>query len=1147
MKRFCVLLLLLGVLNIGVSVADAQWMPDTNLRNGVRRALGFVSGDVLTKRKILDLTEFNAANLDISDLSGLEFATNLVELDLNGNSISDLSALSGLENLTHLYLRNNDITDVEPLRDLTQLELLWVANNSVSDVEPLRDLTQLEVLWLTNNSVSDISALAGLVNLRDLRFRNNSVSDVSALEGLVNLRALRFPNNSVSDVAPLSGLENLRVLQLAGNSITNTGPLADLVSNLTKPIDIVVFPDRNLELSVRDELGSYGLGSQESVTAEYMEKLKEVAAYTLIRDLSGLEYATNLEELILGGDQRSRQNPIPLSPLSGFAYLERLIVQEKVTGLDTLLTLPSLRDLSFRWAGIADVTVIGQLTDLEKLTLTRNEIIDITPLENLVNLMSLYLDGNRNDSETLSDISALASLENLRELHISSNAISDITSLAGLVKLRELYLSQNNVSDVSALENLVELTSLSFAYNDVRDVSPLGELMKLRSLWLSGNPVENAHVLYPLTQQDPPVNIDIDVPAPVVEVPDAALAALLRTTLELAADADITTADMEKLSTLDASSQGITDLTGLEYAVNLEDLFLDSNSIVDISPLASLTTLRYLLLEDNDISDVSPLSGLVNLGELHLDDNNVSDLTSFAGLVTLTALFVGDNDVSDVSPLSSLVNLEHLDLENNSIVDVSPLANLVGLVKLYVLGNPVENAHLLYPLTQQDPPVIIDIEVPTPVTVKVALALSGRKTAPFEIIITFSEPVSDFEPSDVSFTSDVVTAEITAWNTNDDIRYTATVTPTISEEVGQLTISIPADVAINAENNGNLASNRRNVRIYGGEIVEFPDPNLRDIIQLNTRVQGLSQVITTGSLAATTSWIEIVGFEITDLTGMEHATGIRRLYLRNLNISDVTPLGKMTWLVELRLKGNPILDTRPLYPLTQQDPPVEIDIAVSQFAPWDVNEDGNVDATDTALVTAAIGQSGADIVDSRTDVNGDDTVDAGDLLLVTEHLDDAENASPATLNGIVNLVDTATLESLDRDVLQAQLQILRAESDGSAKYRNAIALLEAFLAATRPEETVLLANYPNPFNPETWIPYHLADASNVRITIYDTRGVVVRRLDLGHQREGYYTSRSRAAYWDGRNAVGERVASGIYFYELAADDISRLRKMVILK
>ena len=97
------------------------------------------------------------------------------------------------------------------------------------------------------------------------------------------------------------------------------------------------------------------------------------------------------------------------------------------------------------------------------------------------------------------------------------------------------------------------------------------------------------------------------------------------------------------------------------------------------------------------------------------------------------------------------------------------------------------------------------------------------------------------------------------------------------------------------------------------------------------------------------------------------------------------------------------------------------------------------------------------------------------------------------------------------------------------------------------EQTQLLANYPNPFNPETWIPYQLANPSEVRITIYDTRGTVVRHLELGHQREGYYTSRSRAAYWNGRNAVGERVANGVYFYQLQADNLSSLRKMVILK
>ena len=98
-----------------------------------------------------------------------------------------------------------------------------------------------------------------------------------------------------------------------------------------------------------------------------------------------------------------------------------------------------------------------------------------------------------------------------------------------------------------------------------------------------------------------------------------------------------------------------------------------------------------------------------------------------------------------------------------------------------------------------------------------------------------------------------------------------------------------------------------------------------------------------------------------------------------------------------------------------------------------------------------------------------------------------------------------------------------------------------------PEVTALLPNYPNPFNPETWIPYQLSEPTNVTLTIYDIQGRVVRALDLGHQRAGIYHRRSRAAYWDGRNAVGESVASGLYFYTLKAGDFSATRKMLIRK
>ena len=98
-----------------------------------------------------------------------------------------------------------------------------------------------------------------------------------------------------------------------------------------------------------------------------------------------------------------------------------------------------------------------------------------------------------------------------------------------------------------------------------------------------------------------------------------------------------------------------------------------------------------------------------------------------------------------------------------------------------------------------------------------------------------------------------------------------------------------------------------------------------------------------------------------------------------------------------------------------------------------------------------------------------------------------------------------------------------------------------------PKRSQLLQNYPNPFNPETWIPYQLAEAGAVSLSIYDAGGRLVRTLPLGYQPAGFYQNRSHAAYWDGRNALGERVASGIYFYQLTTPSFQQTRRLVIVK
>ena len=200
----------------------------------------------------------------------------------------------------------------------------------------------------------------------------------------------------------------------------------------------------------------------------------------------------------------------------------------------------------------------------------------------------------------------------------------------------------------------------------------------------------------------------------------------------------------------------------------------------------------------------------------------------------------------------------------------------------------------------------------------------------------------------------------------------------------------------------------------------------------------------------------------------------------------------------------------------------------------DINDDGVVNIQDMVLVSSNFGKRG----ENKADVNGDDVVDIVDLVKVAAAFGNAAAAPsmhPQTLL-------TLTAADVQSWLIQAQGLTLT-----DATLQRGILFLQHLLAVLTPKETILLPNYPNPFNPETWIPYQLANPSDVQIVIYDTRGIIIRRLALGYQAEGYYTTRSRAAYWDGRNDSGERVATGVYFYRLQADGMSVLRKMVILK
>ena len=332
--------------------------------------------------------------------------------------------------------------------------------------------------------------------------------------------------------------------------------------------------------------------------------------------------------------------------------------------------------------------------------------------------------------------------------------------------------------------------------------------------------------------------------------------------------------------------------------------------------------------------------------------------------------------------------------------------------------------------------------------------------------------------------------------------------------------------------------------------VSIPDANLRAVVHTALELEE-DDTLTQQKMQGLTH-VSAPNLEIRDLTGLEYAIRLIELDMPRNLITDITPLTNLTTLRRVVLDENYIINIKPLWWLTRL---TELSLAQNRI--------NNITPLTNLIGLSELRLSQNQISDPRplvgltrltklslSENQISDIAALGDLATLTE-LRLSENKI-ISVNPLENLTALTTLELSENPISNyAPLRRLKEKNPGISIDIDITADPSSAQAAPSspmlPNETALLPNYPNPFNPETWIPYQLSQAADVTLTLYDVRGVIVRQLALGHRPAGFYQSRARAAYWDGRNALGEQVASGLYFYTFTTGDFTATGKMLIRK
>lgn len=722
--------------------------------------LSFYSGDSYEFLSSLpSLKTLILAESSISSLVPMENLTNLETLDVSFSKVSTLEPIASLHKLVDLNISYVKLETISPLESLTNLSTLTMYGGSYFTLkDEVTELKNRGVEILHDDFYNlYLSSIKANENRAILKWEYEGGENVDYYEIKLGERVIKIDSDQNSyTLSDLSANTEFQVEMMAYNDenqvIGQANATFKTLPNATG--EKVVFNDPNLVRAIKAHFGL----ERDLVESDMLE-LKELdIERKRIKDLKGLETAINLETLYASSN--AIEDITPLSTLSSLQslYLDGNPIKDftplksmtTLTGLNlsntgiqdlsVLANMQKLVDLALDENHLVSLSTLPVLESLIYLSLVGNELKNLNGIEKVKQVESLYIDTNPVES-----LIGIEQLSNLKDLSASQTSIYQIDSLLDLPNLEfvSIYANENlDLTEGSPSREVIQQLEdrgiyVDYEYTDSEwfelYVSSITEhSMNLTIDYYGEKVIQKYEVLVngklsqTLTSEETDIRLEgleadteyeIEVkaysggevylsnvvtektwPEPtgsVVSFKDNQLKELIKGYLGL--ERDLVESDMERLDSLYLSDTNIDDLTGLEYATNLFELYVSGNSKkLDLSPLANLSNLSFVYIENTPIKDYSVLASIKNVQSLSIVNNELQDLSFLKGMSRLNDITLMKNKITDISAFSSLKKLYFVNLAHNQIEDLSPLkATKDQLYYLDVTGNPISDiSHL---------------------------------------------------------------------------------------------------------------------------------------------------------------------------------------------------------------------------------------------------------------------------------------------------------------------------------------------------------------------------------------------------------------------------------------------------------------------